>query len=155
MGDQYWYCFQNNKGAFAYVKKHLQSKVVFYSEPRDWSDIEWVSRDWSEFYPDVKGELLPPNMPEPRGNPVQINMWCDASHGTDLITRWSTTGIIFFVNGSPTLWYSQRQNTIEASTFGSEFVTGHMPHVVCWTRNGSMYGSRASARFQVAIIAYG
>jgi hypothetical protein len=49
-------------------------------------------------------------------------MFCDASHATDLITRRSTTGIIFFLNGTPINWYSRRQNTIESSTFGSEFV---------------------------------
>ena len=45
-------------------------------------------------------------------------MFCDASHATDLIT----TGIILFLDGIPIKWYSKRQNTIEASTFGSEFV---------------------------------
>jgi len=49
-------------------------------------------------------------------------MFCDASHATDLITRRSTTGIIIFAQGTPVLWYSKRQNTIETSTFGSEFV---------------------------------
>jgi hypothetical protein len=61
-------------------------------------------------------------MPEPKGEPVQINMFCDAAHATDLVTRRSTTGIIFFINGTPITWYSKRQNTIESSTFGSEFV---------------------------------
>ena len=52
----------------------------------------------------------------------KINMFCDASHATHLITRRSTTGIIIFAQGTPILWYSKRQNTIETSTFGSEFV---------------------------------
>jgi hypothetical protein len=108
--------------AFAYVKKHLQSKIVFDPTKRDWSDIEWITRDWSEFYPDIKGENLPLHMPEPRGESVQVNMWCDSAHATDLVTRRSTTGIIFFLNGAPIKWYSKRQNTIESSTFGSEFV---------------------------------
>ena len=53
---------------------------------------------------------------------MQINLFCDASHATDLITRRSTTGIVIFINGTPVSWYSKRQNTIESSTFGSEFV---------------------------------
>lgn len=107
---------------FAYLKKHLQSKIVLDPIKRDWSDIQWISRDWSEYYPDIVGECLPPNTPEPRGHSVQINLWCDSSHATDLVTRRSTTGIIIFVNGAPIQWYSKRQNTIECSTFGSEFV---------------------------------
>jgi len=49
-------------------------------------------------------------------------MFCDAAHVTDLITRRSTTGIIFFLFNTPIIWYAKRQNTIESSTFGSEFV---------------------------------
>jgi hypothetical protein len=67
-------------------------------------------------------EVIPSDAPEPLGEPVQTNMFCDASHATDLVTRRSMTGIIFFLNGTPINWYSRRQNTIESSTFGSEFV---------------------------------
>ena len=61
-------------------------------------------------------------MPEPRGKPVQINMFCDASHASCLASRRSTTGIVIFLNGAPVTWYSKRQNTVESSAFGSEFV---------------------------------
>lgn len=80
-----------------------------------------MEHDWKEYYPDAF-EAIPTNAPPPRGHAVQINMFCDASHATDLITRRSTTGIIIFIQGTPILWYSKRQNTIESSTFGSEFV---------------------------------
>ena len=32
------------------------------------------------------------------------------------------TGVLIFVNRAPILWYSKRQNTVESSTFGSEFM---------------------------------
>jgi hypothetical protein len=32
-------------------------------------------------------------------------------------------GILIFLNGASIRWYSKRQNMIESSTFGSEFVT--------------------------------
>jgi hypothetical protein len=32
------------------------------------------------------------------------------------------TGIIIFVQNAPIIWYSKRQNTVEAATFGSEIV---------------------------------
>jgi hypothetical protein len=47
--------------AFAFVKNRLQLHMS------DWSDIEWVSCDWSEFYPSVKGENIPLKMPELQG----------------------------------------------------------------------------------------
>jgi hypothetical protein len=108
-------------GIFSYVKKHLQSRIVFDYRTRDWSNIPWTSHEWKEYYPD-SFETVPNNAPPSRGKAVQINMFCDACHATDLITRRSTTGIIIFVQGTPILWYSKRQNTIETSTFGSEFV---------------------------------
>ena len=48
--------------------------------------------------------------------------FCDAVHATCLATRRSTTGISIFLNGGPIRWYSKRQNTIESTTSGSEFV---------------------------------
>jgi Reverse transcriptase (RNA-dependent DNA polymerase) len=107
---------------FAYTKKHIESKLVFDPMSRDFDDIEWTSHDWKTFYPDIEGEVLPLGRPHERGNPVQINLFCDAAHGTCHATRRSTTGIIIFINGSPITWYSKRQNTIESSVFGSEFV---------------------------------
>jgi Reverse transcriptase (RNA-dependent DNA polymerase) len=107
---------------FTYVKKHLQSRIIIDPKPRPWEDLSWTSKDWSKFYPDIHGEIIPPDMPEPRGKPVQINFFCDAAHATDLVTRRSSTGILFYINGTPINWYAKRQNTIESSTFGSEFV---------------------------------
>jgi len=106
---------------FAYIRKHPKSKIVIDPYERDWSDKQWVNGDWTEFYHDAK-EVLPANMPKARGKGVQLNMFCDAAHATDLMTRRSTTGVIFMLNGTPVKWYSKRQNTIESSTFGSEFV---------------------------------
>jgi hypothetical protein len=83
--------------------------------------INWHIADWKEFYPDA-AEPIPPGAPEPLGLEVQVNIFCDAAHATCLATRQSTTGILIFFNGAPIRWYSKRQNTIESSTFGSEFI---------------------------------
>jgi hypothetical protein len=47
--------------------------------------------DWRDFYEDVTEEL-PPNMPEPRGQPVVGSCFVDANHAGNLITRRSHTG---------------------------------------------------------------
>mmetsp|Transcript_5818 Transcript_5818/g.8932 ORF Transcript_5818/g.8932 Transcript_5818/m.8932 type:complete len:138 (+) Transcript_5818:464-877(+) len=58
-------------------------------------------------------------MPEPRGKEVEIpHCFVDAS---DKVTRGSQTGILIFCNRAPILFYSKRQNSVETSTFGSEF----------------------------------
>jgi Reverse transcriptase (RNA-dependent DNA polymerase) len=107
---------------FAYLKKRIESRLVIDPIPNDYSCMDWSSKDWHNFYPDATHETIPHDMPIPLGQPVQISLFCDAAHATDLVTRRSTTGFVFFLNGTPIQWYSKRQNTIESSTFGSEFV---------------------------------
>lgn len=46
----------------------------------------------------------------------------DSDHAGDLLTRRSRTGVLVYFNRSPILWYSKKQNGIEPSTFGSEFM---------------------------------
>jgi hypothetical protein len=77
--------------------------------------------DWKEFYGNVEEEL-PPNMPELRGHSVTISAFVDANHAGNVVTRRSHTGIFIFVQNSPIIWFSKRQNTVKAATCGSEFV---------------------------------
>jgi hypothetical protein len=80
-----------------------------------------VVYDWRSFYPDAK-EDIPTNAPEPRGNPVQMICFVDADHAGDQLTRRSRTGVLLYLNRAPIMWYSKKQNSIETSTFGSEFM---------------------------------
>jgi hypothetical protein len=61
-------------------------------------------------------------MPDPLGPPVTMTCFVDANHAGNLVTRRSHTGIVIFLNRAPVVWYSKRQNSVETSTFGSEFV---------------------------------
>ena len=115
---------------FYYLKHHDRSWMVM--DPRRF-DVEWIPRKdgeshpcdraqaMKELYPDSEDQL-PYNMPQPRGNPVDISVFVDADHAGNRVTRRSHTGIIIYVNQAPIMWYSKKQNTIETSTFGSEFV---------------------------------
>jgi hypothetical protein len=80
-----------------------------------------IREHWKEFYPEASDEA-PPNMPEPRGNPVVIATYVDANHAGNLANRRSHTSILIYVNNALIHWYSKRQNTVESSSFGSEFV---------------------------------
>jgi len=59
---------------------------------------------------------------EPLGNVVKIRAFVDANHAGNLKTRRSHSGILIYINNSPVIWYSKRKNTIEASSFGSEYI---------------------------------
>ena len=74
-----------------------------------------------DLYPDAE-DPLPNNMPEPRGKHVNINVFVDSDHAGNVVTRRSHTGIMIFLNMAPIQWYSKKQNTIESSTFGAEFI---------------------------------
>jgi hypothetical protein len=51
-----------------------------------------------------------------------ISCFVDADHAGNMVTRRSHTGILIFCNRAPIIWFSKKQNTVETSTFGSEFV---------------------------------
>jgi hypothetical protein len=106
---------------FTYLKRQSSCTMVFDSTEPTIDDSLFQQRDWSAMYPDAK-ESIPPNVPETRGKPVVTRCFVDADHAGCLATRRSTTGCIIYVNKAPIIWYSKRQNTVEASTFGSEYI---------------------------------
>lgn len=77
--------------------------------------------EWQDFYPDAS-EALPGKHVVPLGNPVCIRAYVDANHAGNLVNRRSHSGILIYLNNSPILWYSKRQNTVETSSFGSEYI---------------------------------
>ncbi len=115
---------------FYYLKHHERSWITL--DPTTF-DIDWQPRSEKDIHPVERSKLLkelyndavdevPHNMPEARGEAIDLNVFVDADHAGNKVTRRSHTGIIIFCNLSPILWYSKRQNTVETSTFGSEFI---------------------------------
>jgi hypothetical protein len=82
---------------------------------------KFVQCDWTEFYPGA-AEVEPPNALELRGKSVMMTYYVDANHAGCHATRRSQSGILIYINRAPILWYSKRQNTIETSSFGSEYI---------------------------------
>ncbi|KAI2504499.1 hypothetical protein MHU86_9998 [Fragilaria crotonensis] len=105
---------------FGYLKLHPKRKLAFDAQHPRISEKMFKRHDWYDFYRDAK-EAIPIDMPKPRGNSMSTHCFVDASHGSDRATRRSQTGILIFCNRAPIMWHSKRQNTVEASTFGSEF----------------------------------
>jgi hypothetical protein len=80
-----------------------------------------ANADWKDFYGDVTEELTP-IMPKPQGHSVNISAFVDANHAGNVVMWCSHTGIFIFIQNAPIIWFSKKQNTVEAATFGSEFV---------------------------------
>jgi hypothetical protein len=110
------------------MNSHDRSKVVL--DPSYVEHVEQPRPEWADFYTDAK-ELLPPDMPEPLGKPVQMTAFIDSDHAGDKVTRRSRTGILVFLNRAPIVWISKKQNSIETSSFGSEFTAMKQGVEVC------------------------
>ena len=59
------------------------------------------------------------HMLEAIGEYVAIKVYVDANHAGNTANRRLHSGIIIYVNNEPTIWYSKKQKTVEASSFGS------------------------------------
>lgn len=110
---------------FAYLSKHKKLRMVFDARRVAIDETAFahtaVPSDWHDFYGELEEEL-PPKMPPSLGQSVRISCFVDANHAGNAVTRRSHTGILIFVQNTPIIWFSKKQNTVESSTFGSEFV---------------------------------
>ena len=61
-------------------------------------------------------------MPPPCGRTVSSHCFVDADHASNTVTQRSQTGTLIFLNRALIVRYSKWQNTMETSTFGSEFI---------------------------------
>ena len=103
-----------------YIKQRPKLRVMFDCSYPKINEQSFKSYDWFDFYRDAK-EAIPPHMPEARGLSVIMSCFVDANHAGNVVDRRSQTGILIFLNKAPIHWYSKRQASVEASTFGAEF----------------------------------
>ena len=81
--------------------------------------------DWEDSYKGDK-EAMPKDAPIPRGNSVTTHYFVDADHARDVVTRRSQIDILIFINRAPITFFSKKQNTVEVSTFGSEYIASRI-----------------------------
>jgi len=109
---------------FGYLKKWSKGTIMIDPKYPDHSQFDIADYEqWSEFYPDAE-EIIPgeSERPTPTGPKVRITVYKDADHAHDILTRRSVTGVLLFLNNTPVKWISQRQKTVETSTYGSKLV---------------------------------
>jgi hypothetical protein len=106
---------------FAYLKQSPRRRLYLDPDYPIISENRFEKYDWTDFYKYAE-EQLPPNMPPPRGRMMSTHCFVDSDHAGDKVTRRSQTGILIFCCRAPVLAYSKRQNSVEASTYGSELV---------------------------------
>lgn len=111
---------------FAYLKCHHNAEMVFDPTAVELDMSLFKREDWrySIYTQDgeVLKEILPPDMPKPRGKGMQMRVYVDADHAGDQVTRRSRSGFVVFLNSAPIYWSSKKQGSCETSTYGSELV---------------------------------
>ena len=122
---------ENVKRIFGYLRAFSDLSIKFrtgipdYDQHMDPEENETTKQAWKIVYHDATEEL-PPDAPEPLGNPVRLSLFVDANLVHDKVTGRACTGILTLLNQTPIDWYSKRQNTVETATYGSEFVAARI-----------------------------
>ena len=106
---------------FGYLKPNPKRKLYLDPQHPQVDNRSFQSCDWYDLYRDAE-EAVPGDMLPPRGESVSTHCFVDSDHAGNTVSRRSQTGLLLFVNCAPIVWYSKRQNTVETSTFGSEFI---------------------------------
>jgi hypothetical protein len=108
---------------FAYLKKYHNAEMVYDPTRPVIDESAFPMADWtlSSMGEAEQEEVLPPDMPKPRGKGFIIRVFIDADHAGDEVTRRSRTGFIVYINNAPVYWYSKRQGSVESSTYQAEF----------------------------------
>jgi hypothetical protein len=110
------------KRIYGYLRKMKEARIRVLTNEPDYSDYQDPEYDWSSsVYGDVK-EIIPTDIPEPKGKYVTLSHYFDANLYHNMVTGRSVTAIVHFLNQTPMDWYSKKQAMVETATFGSEFI---------------------------------
>jgi hypothetical protein len=114
------------KRILSYLKTFPKGRLIIDTSYTDHSvySVEDHS-NWIEFYPDASEEI-PKSLPPEKGLRVRMTVYVDADHAHDLVTRRSITVILVMLNNTPIRWVSNRQKTVETSTYCSELVASRI-----------------------------
>jgi hypothetical protein len=113
---------------FEYLHKYPNEGLVIepgeinFTHRDGWdADVNEEREALQEYYPDAHEEW-DPHWPEAKGKGVTITIFVDGDHASNKSDRRSITGIIIFIGTMLYKASSKRQTSVEASTFGAEFL---------------------------------
>ena len=96
--------------------------MVFDPSDHDFNTDKFQRQDWSHnVYGDAPPDQ-PPNMPKPWDQIFIISAYVDSKHDGDTVTIIPRTGFFIYCKNALVYWTSNKQGSIETSSFGSEFV---------------------------------
>ena len=99
-----------------YLSKMRYATIRFRVEKRDMSSLQHDEFGWERsVYGDVR-ELIPEDVPEPRGVIITMTTFVDDNLMYDVISGRSVIGVLHFLNKTPIDFFTKRQSTVETAT---------------------------------------
>ena len=94
---------------FVYLKKHMNTEMVFDPSETEIDMNSFQRQDWSYSIYSLPGEVLKealsPNKPNSLGNGFKIRCFVDSDHAGGSLTRRLRTGFIVMLNNAPIYWH--------------------------------------------------
>ena len=107
---------------FAFLKNKYNAVMVFHPTERDINESQLYNEDWSAIAHGECKEEIPPNAPRSPGIGFKMQAFVDSDHAGDSIIRRSRTGFLIFLNCAPIYWFSNKQTSIDTSSFDPDSV---------------------------------
>ena len=107
-----------------FFQKYHNTELIYDPSNPIIDEGQFQRRDWtsSEYGHVDRKEEMPPKIPEPRGQGVTICAKVNTDHVSDMVTRWSRTGFLVYINSVLVYWWSKRQMSVETLSFRLEFI---------------------------------
>ena len=114
------------KKFIGYLANSPHGSLRFRLHELDYSNLPHKEYDWKRTVYAVAKELIPHDIPEPKGTHVTITTYIDANQHHDQVTGRAVTAYLHLVNATPSHWHTKRHATVETATLGSEFVAARI-----------------------------
>ena len=87
----------------------------------NFSDLKYVQHDWSRSPYAGATELIPDDIPEPKGKPIRLYSYADANLYHNKANGRAVTAVLHFIkNKTPFDWFGKTQKIMNTATFGAE-----------------------------------
>ena len=105
---------------YGYLSKFRNGTIRFRAGMPDLSDLQVTHHDWDNSPYRGAKEILPTDLPPPRGNVARLTTYGDANLMHDHLTGKAVTAVLHFINQTPFDWFCKKQSTVETATYGAE-----------------------------------
>ena len=98
------------KHVCGYIKKFPQGAICIHTGIPDHESVfgeNLVKYDWMETVYGNQSEEIPADAQAPKGNTIHTSTYCYANLLHDLVMGRSATGLLHFLNQTPTDWFSK------------------------------------------------